>query len=80
MEEHTIPELLIHFGKYILDQIDTSPHDQSKTFKIQLSFENLQAARERLLSFGSAVEVLEPLALRTSIVDYAKEIVNLYNE
>ncbi len=38
----------------------------------------LEAARERILGFGRAVEVLEPQALRKSIVDFATQIVTFY--
>jgi uncharacterized radical SAM superfamily protein len=38
----------------------------------------LWAARDRLLGFGRAVEVLEPEPLRLSMVDYARQIVALY--
>jgi predicted DNA-binding transcriptional regulator YafY len=43
-----------------------------------LTFESFEVARTRLLGFGGAVEVLEPLALRYSLVDYAKQIVGKY--
>ena len=43
-----------------------------------LHFENFEAARTQLLGYGSAVEVLEPLALRTSLADYAMQIQKLY--
>ena len=38
----------------------------------------LEAARERILGFGRAVEVLEPQPLRKSIVDFATQIVTFY--
>jgi predicted DNA-binding transcriptional regulator YafY len=45
---------------------------------ITLSFENFENARTRILSFGGAIEVLEPLALRRSVADYAHQIQALY--
>jgi predicted DNA-binding transcriptional regulator YafY len=45
-----------------------------------LHFESFEAARTQLLGFGGAVEVLEPLALRTSMADYAQQIQNIYNK
>jgi predicted DNA-binding transcriptional regulator YafY len=33
---------------------------------------------ERLLGFGRAVEVLEPLPLRRSLLDFAEQIIALY--
>jgi len=45
---------------------------------LTLSFERLEDARERILSLGGAVEVLEPEALRQSVADFAAQIVALY--
>jgi hypothetical protein len=36
------------------------------------------AARDRLLGFGRAIEVLAPEPLRLSLVDFARQIVDLY--
>jgi predicted DNA-binding transcriptional regulator YafY len=41
-------------------------------------FESLEEARSYLLGYGQAVEVLEPEALRLSLADFARQIVNLY--
>jgi predicted DNA-binding transcriptional regulator YafY len=46
---------------------------------LELFFESLEAARERILGFGRGVEVLEPPALRGSVLDYAEQIVGLYS-
>lgn len=45
---------------------------------ITLQFENFDAARTRLLGFGGAIEVLEPVALRRSMADYACQIHKRY--
>jgi hypothetical protein len=45
-----------------------------------LVFESLEQARGRLLSLGRSVEVLEPMALRMSLLDYAQQIVFFYEE
>jgi predicted DNA-binding transcriptional regulator YafY len=45
-----------------------------------LPFESLIHARERILGFGGAVEVLEPEALRLSVVDFAEQIVDCYKQ
>lgn len=47
---------------------------------LTLPFEYLEQARSRLLGFGRAIEVLEPRALRASLVDYANQIVDYYKE
>jgi predicted DNA-binding transcriptional regulator YafY len=45
-----------------------------------LTFETFEIAHARILSYGGAVEVLEPEALRCSIMDYAGQIIQLYRE
>ncbi len=45
---------------------------------LTLTFESLEAARTQLLGYGGAVEVLEPLALRKSLQDFARQIQNIY--
>ncbi|MBN1584095.1 MAG: WYL domain-containing protein [Anaerolineae bacterium] len=45
---------------------------------LELPFESLEAARAQLLSFGGAVEVVEPEPLRLSIIDYANQILERY--
>jgi len=45
-----------------------------------LSFESFEAARDRILGFGRGVEVLEPVALRKSVLDFAEQIISLYQD
>jgi predicted DNA-binding transcriptional regulator YafY len=45
---------------------------------MSLQFGSFEDARTRLLGFGGAIEVLEPLALRRSLADYARQIQRLY--
>jgi hypothetical protein len=45
---------------------------------MNLSFESPTEARSSLLALGGGVEVLEPLALRLSVQDYAEQIIKLY--
>jgi hypothetical protein len=44
-----------------------------------VSFETFEEARGFLLSCGKAVEVLSPEALRLSVADFAKQIVEVYS-
>lgn len=48
--------------------------------RMTLNFENFESARTRLLGFGGAIEVLEPLALRYSLADYARQIGAVYGQ
>jgi predicted DNA-binding transcriptional regulator YafY len=76
-----IPHLWTHFGERLADQsvqIDSTDEDGWQT--VTLQFELFEEARRRLLGYGRAVEVLEPVALRKSIKDYAWQIVDLYSE
>lgn len=43
-----------------------------------LHFETLEDARGRILGLGGALEVVEPLALRLSLADFARQVVALY--
>ena len=78
------PEILTSLGRYFADitveQMGRAGEDDIRGWgTIRLSFESLEAARGRLLAFGRAVEVLEPLPLRKSLVDFAEQIVDFYN-
>jgi predicted DNA-binding transcriptional regulator YafY len=65
----------------IVDMIPTPPDQRREGWRVmRLTFESFEVARTRLLGFGSAVEVLEPLALRLSIADYAEQIKDLYKK
>jgi predicted DNA-binding transcriptional regulator YafY len=41
--------------------------------EVHLNFESLEAARTRILGYGGAIEVLEPLALRLSVIDFTQQ-------
>ncbi len=74
-----IPELPRYFGNHIHTKIARArPPDGKGRIRLDLSFESFEAARERILGFGRGVEVLEPQALRRSVLDYAEQIVALY--
>jgi predicted DNA-binding transcriptional regulator YafY len=45
-----------------------------------LTYETFETARARILSYGGAVQVLEPEALRCSILDFATQIVTRYEK
>jgi len=46
----------------------------------QLIFSSFDEARGRILALGRAVEIIEPLSLRLSVIDFAQQIVGLYQE
>jgi predicted DNA-binding transcriptional regulator YafY len=55
-----------------------SPPDGEGWVTLTLPFEDIHSARGRILGFGRAVEVLEPEALRKSVIDFAEQIVGFY--
>jgi predicted DNA-binding transcriptional regulator YafY len=80
LSQTMIPLLTMEFGEDILDTITESlDTDRNGWLHLTLPFETFEAARAKLLSYGGAVEVIEPIALRMSIQDYAEQIIRLYN-
>lgn len=65
--------LLLNTGE--IEQVD---HDgwQEMTFQ----FETFEDARSQLLSFGGAIEIIEPLSLRSSVQDFANQISSIYTQ
>jgi predicted DNA-binding transcriptional regulator YafY len=75
-----IPELPRYFGSSIHTKIaQAGPADEDGWIMCELSFPSFQAARDRILGFGRGIEVLEPHALRRSVLDYAEQILDLYH-
>jgi predicted DNA-binding transcriptional regulator YafY len=71
-----VPWLPVYFAGRMTAE---SPVPESDGWhRVELSFESLHAARDRLLDCGGGVEVLAPLALRKSMLDYADQIVKRY--
>jgi predicted DNA-binding transcriptional regulator YafY len=74
-----LPFLSMYFGDRIQEKIaQAGPPDEHGRLTLEISFESLEAARQRLLGFGRGVEVLAPTALRKSILDFAHQTVSLY--
>jgi len=59
---------------------DEDSNDQKGWARIKINFESLNDARDNLLGYGNSIEIIEPAALRLSLVDYAEQIINLYNK
>lgn len=74
-----ITRLPLYFGEDVKTQVnETEPADSRGWISMDVQFEHLFQAREKLLSLGNAVEVLEPDPLRLSVIDFAKQIVDFY--
>jgi len=64
-------------GEKVQIREEQSP-DSMGLITIELRFEYLEQALKDLLPLGSAVEVIEPIALRYTIADYAEQILGVY--
>jgi predicted DNA-binding transcriptional regulator YafY len=58
---------------------DASQPDDDGWVVVSLPFESFEAARERILGMGRAVQVIEPEALRLSVIDFARQIIAAYS-
>ena len=47
---------------------------------MRLGFESLETARAQILGYGGAIEVLSPLALRRSVLDFALQTAVRYTD
>jgi predicted DNA-binding transcriptional regulator YafY len=73
--------LPLYFGDRIRAVIASAGSPDSEGWiTLTLPFERIETAREHILGFGRAVEVLEPEALRLSVIDFAEQIVEFYTE
>jgi predicted DNA-binding transcriptional regulator YafY len=67
-----------YLGDQLRVPIEQATPDEQGRVTLNVTFESLEDARARCLSLGYAIEVLEPEALRRSIVDYAEQILKQY--
>jgi predicted DNA-binding transcriptional regulator YafY len=75
---HFVPLAPHYLGDQVRVPIELATLDEQGRAQIVVVFESLEEARARCLSLGHAVEVLEPEALRSSIIDYAEQIQRVY--
>jgi predicted DNA-binding transcriptional regulator YafY len=68
-----LPQLTGQPRAEILSEVE--PPDDKGWVRMTLRFENLETARARLLALGGAIEIVEPLALRRSVLDFAHQTV-----
>lgn len=73
-----LPEFL---SKEWVPQMPLPMKDKEQNWvEMDLTFENLEEARKKLLIIGGMVKVLEPLALKLALQDFASEILKLYKD
>jgi hypothetical protein len=75
-----LPFLRHFFGESADILSKASSPDVEGWVTLTLPFEDIHSARGRILGFGRAVEVLEPEALRKSVIDFAEQIVGFYQD
>ncbi|HEY4723377.1 MAG TPA: WYL domain-containing protein [Anaerolineae bacterium] len=76
-----VPLATHYLGEHVREPIEQArPPDPQGRITATITFESLEDARSRCLSLGRAVEVLEPEALRRSLIDYAAQISAVYAE
>jgi predicted DNA-binding transcriptional regulator YafY len=59
-------------------QAEAGPPDGEGWRRVRMAFDSLEEARDRVLSFGGGAEVLQPLPLRLSVEDYARQTLKIY--
>ena len=52
--------------------------DEDGWYPLTLHFGTFENARQRLLNFGGAIEIINPHALRESVKDYARQTLSIY--
>lgn len=75
---HFVSQAQYYLGEQARAAIAQAIPDEQGRVQIVVVFESLEEARARCLSLGYAVEVVEPEALRKSIIDYAEQIRRMY--
>ncbi len=68
------------FGARVRDQLADAPESDDGSRILILYFRWIDEARNRLLPFGSSIEVLEPYALRANIADIAEQTARVYRK
>jgi predicted DNA-binding transcriptional regulator YafY len=72
-------DLHLIFGTEALETAaQAAARDALGWITIDIRFESFGVARTRLLGLGQAVEVLEPETMRKSLLDYAKQVIAVY--
>ena len=74
-----IPLLPLYFGSRAKAWKERGQYDADGWVTLTIDLETFESARAHLLGMGAAVEVLLPLALRYSIIDFAKQTTRLYD-
>jgi predicted DNA-binding transcriptional regulator YafY len=62
------------------DLLNAPPDLQQDDWQVMtLTFESFETARTRILGFGGAVKIIQPVALRKSVIDFSRQTQLLYS-
>jgi len=76
-----LPALESYFGVALNPEAkNLNQHQTEQWITLTLPFITFNQARRRIMSWGGDVEVLEPLPLRLSVLDYAQQVVGVYEK
>lgn len=79
IKAETLPQLPQAVGAWITPLIEQADEpDTTGAIRVTLTFESLEHARTRMLSWGALMEVIEPRELRESVIEFATRIAALY--
>ena len=72
-------EMLVFFKDPIFSGDFIKPGmDEGGWYPLTIHFDTFENARQRLLNFGGAVEIINPHALRESVLDFARQTLSVY--
>ena len=76
-----VAKLNLYLGGEINYKVSDNDEVGTNDWKVvTILYDNFFSARESILNFGRAAEVLEPEVLRLSVIDYASQIIAFYKE
>ena len=76
-----IPYLNYIMGNHVnTRELEKKSPENDGWISVELRFESFEMARGYLLNCGSALEIIEPEALKESVIDYAKQVVSIYTQ
>lgn len=76
-----LTKLHLYLGESVKYIVQADDQNESKAWKkVTIFYDHFFSARESILNFGNAAEILEPEALRLSVIDFAQQIINYYRD
>jgi len=74
-----ISKLHLYLGEEVKYSLTEVCPDEKAWREVTIFFEHFFQARQSILNLGRAAEVLEPDALRFSVIDFAQQIIDFYH-